>query len=771
MKTLDVFGPYTGPTGYDNLVRGFTQGLMKHGVDVALKNFDKWSGFRVAYDQHFDELAKKRPLGHSRVMMNFCLPPQAEYNENQFNTIYTMFEGTQVNELWAKMASSMDMVVVPTESSREAFLNRGVRESIIKKVPLGINTEIYNTEAQPAKIFDEEFKSLEHYPIRVMNMQELGPRKNIEGLLKAWMIGTKSGFMKDHSCLILKLSAYSPNRYGKMVRVVEEVRKELGITKNEHAPIMVSCRMYNDHDLPHYMGAATHYISMSKGEGWDLPAMQAAALGNIIIVPHHSSYREWVNQDLVNSIEEYKEEEAVATEPQLAEVYQDSKWFIPDVDAFASRINDLHNSMESDQKSAIEFSKEVVAKYSWEEASEHMMKLLDEEAYNHQPGEPKLDIGEKYQSPDRKYPDAEEMPQVICQWCKNIGKPCGIANYTSSIVEEMMKSGVKRIGYVGGECRAHDMLTSNNKYGIENIQLEYQFASPNRLAYMLQNLRERGVKSVVTMHTFNEDAAHHNRVIFRHADEVFVHSEMMKQKMAEAFYPTDKVRVMKMPVPKLMTPEEFKDIDCSKLPSNRFKIGYYGFLYFHKGVEKLIHAFAKVKEKIPEAFLVLHASKPDNTQDDVAARVMKAIEQHGLIASRDYFWFSNYEEDERKAIAILSQCDLNVLPYDHYGSYGTSAAAGSILAAGQPALVSDVCWFANIYDDVVQKYDVQKNKIDEIDELAGAIEACKDTIDDEVMREAWKKNIAEYAYSHSITEVASQHLEAYREITGIDFRV
>lgn len=769
MKTIDIFGPFTGPTGYDNLVRGFTRGLVKNGVDVALQNFEKWSGFRIAHDKLFDDLAKKRPLGHSRAMLSFCLPPQAKYAENQFNIVYTMFEGTQVNEKWAKMSSSMDLVIVPTESSREAFRKRGVRPSIIKKVPIGVDTSIYNPDVVPAKIFDEDFEDLSRYPIRVMNMQELGPRKNIEGLVKAWMLGTKSGFMKSHSCLILKLSAYSPNRYGRIVGLVEETRRELGLTKDDHAPIMVSCRMYMDHDLPHYMSAATHYISMSKGEGWDLPAMQAAALGKVLLVPFHSSYEEWINKELTNPVVDFTEEVATVQEPQLADVYRDSKWFVPNTEAFADRIKRLHESIEEDQQNAIQFAKQIVEQYSWEAATEALITVLDEEVYNHTPGTSKIDISGQYQSPDRHYPDGE-MPQIICQWCKNVGKPCGIANYTSSIVEEILKQGVSKIGYVGGECRAHDLLVSNNKYGIENIQLEYQFAAPNRLAYMLQNLRERGVKSVVTMHTFNEDAAQHNRVVFRYADQIFVHSEMTKQKMADAFYPVDKVRVVKMPVPKLMTPEEFKNIDCSKLPSNRFKIGYYGFLYYHKGVEKLVHAFAKVKAAIPEAFLVLHASKPENTQDDVAGRVVKAMDQHGLIASRDFFWFSKYEEDERKAIAILSQCDLNVLPYDHYGSYGTSAAAGSVLAAGKPMLVSDVCWFDHISDDVIEKYDVQKNKIDEISELAGAIEACKETIDDPTRRNEWEQKIAEYVQEHSITEVASQHLEVYREITGIDFR-
>lgn len=95
MKNLDVFGPFTGPTGYDQVVRGFVSRLSRSGVKISLRNYAEWSMFNFF---HSDELkAMENPLGSAPVRINFCLPPQAEYVPHQFNVIYSMFEASAVN--------------------------------------------------------------------------------------------------------------------------------------------------------------------------------------------------------------------------------------------------------------------------------------------------------------------------------------------------------------------------------------------------------------------------------------------------------------------------------------------------------------------------------------------------------------------------------------------------------------------------------------------------------------------------------------------------
>jgi glycosyltransferase involved in cell wall biosynthesis len=754
MRSADIFGPFTGPTGYDNIVRGFVRGIANRGVQVALRNFDQWSGFKIAIDPLFEKLPK--PSGGPKVHLSFCLPPQAVYSDNQFSALYTMFEGTCVSLEWAQMASSFDLVIAPCQSSLDAFRMAGVRNSILAKVPIGIDTKMYNPSVKPLGLIDDHFGALSRYKIRVMNIQELGPRKNLEGLLEAWVVGTSMGAMKTESCLILKLSAYSPNRYNKIYSNLKAIRDKFCLKKGDHAPIFVSCRMFDDTEMPAYMAQCTHYISMSKGEGWDLPAIQAAALGKHVIVPFHSSYLEWgktsgfaeLNEPTwINSLKTEKSE----ADGALKDIYSRSEWFVPSSDEAANIIRNLHNDKHVEDTP---LGERVRKQYSWEAVSDQMIELLDNRAWKHEFGTVRESIAESYQAEIR---NGKNIPKIISFWTQNLNKPCGIADYTTKIASAMMKKS-KNIGVIGGSIRAHDMMVGMNRYALENIEFEYQFASPRRIALTLQTLRERGIKSVVTMHTFSTNTEQHNKNIFKYADKIFVHNLATVEAMKKEWLPTENVVIAPMPFPALMTQEELSKTDYLKINSSgKYVIGFYGFLYFHKGLEKLIDAFAELRKTTKNSMLLIVASKPQNTNDDVAGRALEKLKKHGFEAGTDYVWVSDFIADERKAIATLSQSDLIALPYDDYGSFGASAAVNSVLATGKPVIVSDTVWFDHVPNDVAFKLS-DKNLIDAL-----RIELSEK---DEEFISNWKNRIADFVNEHSAEKVAEWHFKQYSQLLG-----
>jgi glycosyltransferase involved in cell wall biosynthesis len=752
MKQLDVFGPYTGPTGYDHVVRGFVPNLSSMGVQINLENYGGWSNFN--YFEHATMKAMERPHGGAPAIMNFCLPPQAHYIPHEFNILYSMFEASIVNEEWRKASSAMDMVIVPCEYSRQAFLATGVRQSALTVVPLGINPVEFNPDVEPMQFIDPDGERLiAKYPIRVMNMQELGPRKNIEGLVRAWIVATSSGVMNRSACLILKISAYSSGRYHKLAETLAAVRHELGISKNDHAPIFINCRLFQYDEVAKYMAVATHYITMSRGEGWDLPAMQAAALGKILIVPNHSSYRDWASDARVKMLRDGKEVKAAAEGP-LKGIYGQATWTEPSVEEAISVLQSLPSTVFDDVRLARSFSQTVREKYSWKNVTQQLYSVLEDSVYNHTPGVPKIDVSREYIS--------RQNTSVIAHWTQNLGQPCGIANYTSSLCTELAKI-YKHVFAFGGDVRAHDLMCSINDYRVENIQYEYQFANHTRLAYMLQFLRERGVKSVVTMHTFSPHPHQENKIVFKYADAVIVHSEEVKRRMADEWYPVDKVHVMPMPVPPLMSAEEFEKVPRLKLEKTKPIIAFYGFLYFHKGAEKLVRAFAEMKKAGTDAILLMLACKPQNTNDDVAGRVQKIIDEYGLVGGKDFVWISDYVQNEREIVATLSQADLIVLPYDHYGSYGTSAAIGTCLAAGKPVATTDVCWFSHVPGDVAVKMIGGEG-------LSQSLKLQLEAATDPEMSATWSKKVKEFVEENQVSRVAQKHIDFYSKLAGFEFR-
>jgi hypothetical protein len=52
--------------------------------------------------------------------------------------------------------------------------------------------------------------------------------------------------------------------------------------------------------MPGLFAAASHYWSMSHGEGWDQPMIEAAASGLRLIVPRHTAYLEYLDADVAS---------------------------------------------------------------------------------------------------------------------------------------------------------------------------------------------------------------------------------------------------------------------------------------------------------------------------------------------------------------------------------------------------------------------------------------------------------------------------------------
>jgi hypothetical protein len=52
--------------------------------------------------------------------------------------------------------------------------------------------------------------------------------------------------------------------------------------------------------MPGLFAAASHYWSMSHGEGRDQPMIEAAASGLRLIVPRHTAYLEYLDADVAS---------------------------------------------------------------------------------------------------------------------------------------------------------------------------------------------------------------------------------------------------------------------------------------------------------------------------------------------------------------------------------------------------------------------------------------------------------------------------------------
>src|SRR5581483_10118627 len=92
-----------------------------------------------------------------------------------------------------------DLVVLPTESSRRAWIDSGMPEDRIRLCPLGVDTSVFAPSVGPSPS--------ESPRIRFLNVSDYNSRKNLTGLLDAWIKATKPD---DSAMLTIKTNRSFP---------------------------------------------------------------------------------------------------------------------------------------------------------------------------------------------------------------------------------------------------------------------------------------------------------------------------------------------------------------------------------------------------------------------------------------------------------------------------------------------------------------------------------------------------------------------------------
>src|SRR5579884_4196887 len=371
LSSLLVRGPYHGPSGYDHHTREFVRELVRQGVAVQLVDLPDWGPDRLpptARDPWFDTLQRPVP---ARVALHFTMPHQVLPHPEMANVNYTMFEATRIPPIWARHSRSHDLVVVPTESSRCAWMDGGVPAEMIGICPLGVDAAAFARAGEALPLVHRSGRPIHSFATRFLNVSALGPRKNLSGLLAAWITATSA---VDDAVLILKLHAPSEGSVRRLLRQAQNIEAETGRRFHDAAPVHVMTDLIADADMPRLYAAATHYISVSLGEGWDQPMVEAAAAGLQLIAPNHSAYTAYLDESVARLL-------PCALEPA---VFQDSgdddiwfrgtEWWRPDPDEARAAIRDAIEG----QRSAALAQDRVATEWTWEQSARRLISILDE---------------------------------------------------------------------------------------------------------------------------------------------------------------------------------------------------------------------------------------------------------------------------------------------------------------------------------------------------------------------------------------------------------
>lgn len=374
MLALKVKGPVRGGTGYDHHTRSFLRGFIALGTAVELEECPLRSPPLPA-DQQDPLFACLSAPVESRVQVQFELPNRVVLTPGLATAVYTMFEASRIPPHWARQSATWEMTVVPSRASFDAWVASGIPADRVRVCPLGIRPGLDAPDVEPLTVVDRVRRAVTDHRYRFLNVAEVNSRKNHLGILEAWLRATTPA---DDAILILKVNSFQPGRWELLQLDLADLCQRLGRTFADAARVVTLTHYLPDHQLPSLFRTATHYLSLSFGEGWDQPMIEAGAAGLELIAPRHSAYLDYLDDESAHLLP--SREVPVASCPsRLAEadtlLFEGLSWWAPDVDAAAALIRDV---IDGRAPAKVSPQRRLLDTYRWETVSRRLLEILAE---------------------------------------------------------------------------------------------------------------------------------------------------------------------------------------------------------------------------------------------------------------------------------------------------------------------------------------------------------------------------------------------------------
>jgi glycosyltransferase involved in cell wall biosynthesis len=133
--------------------------------------------------------------------------------------------------------------------------------------------------------------------------------------------------------------------------------------------------------MPSLYAAATHYWSMSHGEGWDFPMMEAGAAGLHLLAPEHSAYTAYLDESVAQMIPSQRiPANFNGGKGVLGELFNGSDWWEPDEEAAADFVRQAIRTAANGLPTA---RARIAAEFTWEQSAMGLIKILQELCERH----------------------------------------------------------------------------------------------------------------------------------------------------------------------------------------------------------------------------------------------------------------------------------------------------------------------------------------------------------------------------------------------------
>jgi hypothetical protein len=288
---------YRDGTGYSHAAENMIEGLDHAGVDVV----PVWTTLSNPCEGTTDKIKtlEKKNLDGIDAVIQHTLPEsfcrlEGVKNIGSFFWETTHFKGSN----WQYSCNLMDEIWVTTDEQKLACLQSGVTVPVrVVDIPYNFDKYKKDTESLELRGFED------HYLFYTIS--DISYRKNVLGLITSYLSEFSSS---DNVALVLRCYINGKDKEETeeyLEGAITQLKNEINKPPNAYPPIvLISDRLTDDQILKLHKRCSC-FISASRGEGECIPALEAGAMDNWVIVPGWNGPKKLfskTNQFIINEV-------------------------------------------------------------------------------------------------------------------------------------------------------------------------------------------------------------------------------------------------------------------------------------------------------------------------------------------------------------------------------------------------------------------------------------------------------------------------------------
>lgn len=336
---------FTGINGFSCAAKNYIEALLQHGCDVKITPIDL--GYpKQFYPTDYKRLnsLKDKPFDANRIQIFNVIPDiQRRFKNNLcLRTIgMAVFENNDPPKVWIKILNTNSAVFVPSKFLATVFKDAGIEKPLFY-IPHCIDMDkFYVKEKSENKLF------------RFMFFGSWKERKGGKNLVEAYL---NEFSLKDNVELVI-----SGDNVGSIQADILKLRKKF--TEKKLPNIIMNDKFVSYDDVPDHVRNADCLVSPTMGDGFNLPGLQAMAVGTPIIITNWSGCTEYASEETATllSPEKFVEIDFLDGIPQ----FRGQKWAYISIEQIAAKMREVYNNKNTIKKKAEVGASIVREKFSY----------------------------------------------------------------------------------------------------------------------------------------------------------------------------------------------------------------------------------------------------------------------------------------------------------------------------------------------------------------------------------------------------------------------